>query len=281
MKPKPLEANRFQIPKSRYDSISLFLSQDPSMQTELYNDIDPPFDAEIFRQLSDNGVDSLLAKHISHLFIRDPLVIYKELLQQDIQTSSDHFENIQSTNWQTMRFKPPPANSTIGWRVEFRSMEIQLTDFENAAFSVFIVLLSRAILSLGLNFYIPISKVDENMQLAQQRDAINRNTFHFRNSVFNCTQPLGCSPLEHDGGLAGLRNDFGSPMPTINHMRARNGSLDAPPDSNGIANDSCAAESSRMTINEIINGCPRRNFPGLIPLIELYLGSMETDGIYY
>ena len=38
-------------------------------------------------------------------------------------------------------------------------MEVQITDFENAAFSVFIVLLSRAILSFGLNFYIPISKV--------------------------------------------------------------------------------------------------------------------------
>jgi hypothetical protein len=34
-----------------------------------------------------------------------------------------------------------------------------MTDFENAAFSVFIVLLSRAILKFGLNFYMPISKV--------------------------------------------------------------------------------------------------------------------------
>jgi len=38
-------------------------------------------------------------------------------------------------------------------------MEVQITDFENAAFSIFIVLLSRAILSFGLNFYLPISKV--------------------------------------------------------------------------------------------------------------------------
>jgi glutamate--cysteine ligase catalytic subunit len=47
----------------------------------------------------------------------------------------------------------------MGWRVEFRSMEVQMTDFENAAFSIFMVLLSRAILTFGLNFYIPISKV--------------------------------------------------------------------------------------------------------------------------
>lgn len=68
-------------------------------------------------------------------------------------------QNLQSTNWQTLRFKPPPPNSSIGWRVEFRSMEVQLTDFENAAFSIFTVLLSRAILYFNLNFYVPISKV--------------------------------------------------------------------------------------------------------------------------
>jgi hypothetical protein len=34
-----------------------------------------------------------------------------------------------------------------------------MTDFENAAFSVFIVLLSRAIMSMNINLYIPISKV--------------------------------------------------------------------------------------------------------------------------
>jgi hypothetical protein len=38
-------------------------------------------------------------------------------------------------------------------------MEVQMTDFENAAFAVFVVLLSRAILYFNLNFYIPISKV--------------------------------------------------------------------------------------------------------------------------
>ena len=94
-------------------------------------------------------------------------------------------QNIQSTNWQSMRFKPPPPNSSIGWRVEFRPLEvskilsqvpevrakpylvtivcfylqIQLTDFENAALVVFVVLLTRAILSFKLNLYIPMSKV--------------------------------------------------------------------------------------------------------------------------
>lgn len=38
-------------------------------------------------------------------------------------------------------------------------MEIQLTDFENAAYSIFIVLLTRAILAYKLNFYVPLSRV--------------------------------------------------------------------------------------------------------------------------
>ena len=58
-----------------------------------------------------------------------------------------------------MRFKPPPLGSDIGWRVEFRTCEVQITDFENAAYTVFIVLLTRALLSFDLNLYMPLSKV--------------------------------------------------------------------------------------------------------------------------
>lgn len=38
------------------------------------------------------GVDGLLAKHISHLFIRDPLVVFTETIDQDDKSSTDHFE---------------------------------------------------------------------------------------------------------------------------------------------------------------------------------------------
>lgn len=68
-------------------------------------------------------------------------------------------QDIQSTNWQSVRLKPPPPNSDMGWRVEFRTMEVQMTDFENAAFSIFMILLTRAVLAFNLNFYVPISKV--------------------------------------------------------------------------------------------------------------------------
>jgi len=38
-------------------------------------------------------------------------------------------------------------------------MEAQFTDFENAAFAVFIAIVARMISDLGTNFYIPITKV--------------------------------------------------------------------------------------------------------------------------
>ena len=95
-------------------------------------------------------------------------------------------QNIQSTNWQTVRFKPPPTNSPIGWRVEFRPMEVQLTDFENAAFAVFIVLLSRAILHFNLNLYIPISKVTP--AISQGSTASDANMYHVLTPVARWTR---------------------------------------------------------------------------------------------
>lgn len=124
-----------------------------------------------------------MADHVSHLFIRDPLVLFREKLGIDDETETDHFENIQSTNWQTMRFKPPPINSSIGWRVEFRPTELQITDFENAALVTFVVLMTRAILSFKLNMLMPISKVDENLQRAQKRNACVTEKFYFRKNI--------------------------------------------------------------------------------------------------
>uniref|UniRef100_A0A672LZK1 Glutamate--cysteine ligase n=1 Tax=Sinocyclocheilus grahami TaxID=75366 RepID=A0A672LZK1_SINGR len=183
---EPLKNNKFKINKSRYDSIDSYLS----CCGEKYNDIELTIDEDINKQLLDAGIDKLLAQHIAHLFIRDPLSLFQEKIHLDDENESDHFENLQSTNWQTMRFKPPPPNSDIGWRVEFRPMEVQLTDFENSAYVVFIVLLTRVILSYKLDFLIPLSKVDENMKVAQKRNAVQEGMFYFRKDAFK-----GCNPV--------------------------------------------------------------------------------------
>jgi len=170
------------IYKSRYGTISTYLSCTTPFREE-YNDINCTIDQYTYNSLIAAGVDDTMAKHISHLFIRDPLVIYKERITTvDDEKSTEHFENIQSTNWQNVRFKPPPVTEDMGFRVEFRTMEVQLTDFQNAAFVIFITLLSRAILYYELDLYMPLSKVDQNMQLAHKRNAVVSEKFYFRKS---------------------------------------------------------------------------------------------------
>jgi len=179
---EPLLNSPFRIPKSRYASVSRFISERPEMRPE-YNDIEAPINPKAFERLIEAGVDEQLALHVAHLFIRDPLVIFSELLQQDNSESSDHFENIQSTNWQTCRFKPPSLTSELGWRVEFRPMEVQLNDTENAAFAIYPILLARALLHFNLSLYLPISLVDANMARAQKRDAVRSELFYFRTNM--------------------------------------------------------------------------------------------------
>jgi len=203
---------------------------------------------------------------MAHLFIRDPLVIFSELIDQDDTTSMDHFENIQSTNWQTVRFKPPPAGSNIGWRVEFRSMEVQLTDFENAAFAVFIVLLSRAILSFDLNLYLPISKVDENMQTAQQRGAAREQRFFFRKNVF----AVGSSRVSSSANSV---NEDGVPKPKEKKM---GNCFPIPQRDYAPHAGSISDEYEMMTLEEIMLGKGNDN-PGLIGLVEAYLDTLDVD----
>lgn len=95
-------------------------------------------------------------------------------------------------------------------------MEIQLTDFENAAFTTFITLLTRVILTFDLNLYIPLSRVDANMQRAHGRNAAVKGKFFFRRHM---------APLEKgDDGFGeqytsmfstavnGNKNDSGMPV---------------------------------------------------------------------
>lgn len=273
---KPLKENRRRIPKSRYDSVSLYISEDWINRPE-YNDIPAPVHEKIYERLRRHGIDAALARHISHLFIRDPLVIFSEMIDQDDSTSNDHFENIQSTNWQTVRFKPPPVDSAIGWRVEFRSMEVQLTDFENAAFAVFFVLLTRAILHFSLNLYVPISKVDENMQRAQKRDAVHSQRFYFRKDVFPLSSRVS-SVVSSPGSVSpmdGTPNGLNGHAPS-KEKKLRNCYPKFPDPDDHINFGPVDEEYVEMSIDEIMNG-KGADFPGLLSLVYAYLETLDID----
>ncbi len=182
----PLRPGQLRLPKSRYSSVSSYLSPRASPR---YQAADVPINQNVYTQLLAGGVDDLLAHHLANLFVRDPLVIYDSKIHLDDATHADHFENIQSTNWQTVRFKPPPPQSDIGWRVEFRPMEVQLTDFENAAFATFVILLARAITRFDLSFYAPMSRVEANMATAHHRGAAQNERFYWRTHAHKGLSP--------------------------------------------------------------------------------------------
>jgi hypothetical protein len=129
----------------------------------------------------------------------------------------------------------------MGWRVEFRPMEVQFSDFENAAFTVVVMLCARVILFFDLSLYIPMSKVDENMTRAHARDAVLKQKFYFRKNLVplqaQCSPPNGTVEAE-----AGKKEE----------------------------------EWEEMTIAEILLG-KGENFPGLVPLIWAYLDVIQID----
>lgn len=205
-------------------------------------------------------MDDLLASHFAHLFIRDPVFLYADGLESLDLEKTNHFEMFQATNYQHVRFKPPPSHtSDIGWRVEFRPMEVQITDFENAAYAIFMILLSRVILDYDLNLYIPIPRIDENMETAHARDAVLERKFHFRKDIFSTA---AAEPRSNG-------------VPSSEKTDAFTNLASEPPASNPTG--TMADEYRPMTIDEIINGgsSSSDSFPGLMPLVKRYL--VERD----
>lgn len=167
-------------------------------------------------------------------------------------------------------------------------MELQLTDFENAAFTAFIVLLTRVILTFDLNLYIPLSRVDANMQRAHSRNAAAKGKFFFRRHL---------APLEEGDDGYGVKyvSMFSS---------ALNGSADFYDNEDGLVTSSteahmtavvgkevsqreaapCALGSSEehsyeeMSMAEIMCG-KGDYFPGLIPLVHAYLDHISCDKV--
>lgn len=169
------------IRKSRYSPSDLFLHP----WGLDFNDTEVKLNDQYTKMLIDGNVDPMLARHVASLFGRDPLIFYD---QQNTDNDSDlerydDFENIQSSNWRSTRFKIPIDD---GWRVELRSLEIQPTVYENSNFAVFISSLviwmvdefKKSVQKNEMKpfFYIPMSAVEKNFSKA--------SIFHHKESDF-------------------------------------------------------------------------------------------------
>ena len=83
-------------------------------------------------------------------------------------------------------------DSTIGWRVEFRSMEVQGTPEVNSILCHSVQVFSRMLVHLKdqVNFYMPISLVDENFTIANKANAAVDQKFYFRTNIFESGESL-------------------------------------------------------------------------------------------
>lgn len=298
------------IRNSRYSNVSRYIGkphhEEDRIAIEKLNDLSAVIDEELFDIVQQRGVDPMLAQHLAHIFARDPLVIFDDGIDMDNDSVLDHFDNLQSTNWRTMRWKPPslpvgfeaqrrqkildamvavaaqeegnkdfsasagasadasspdmPTSPTDeewfqqnlgsfgpGWRIEFRPLEVSLTDFENASYSIMIVLLTRAILAHGYNFYMPMSVVEENLQRSKVKDACLNQKFFIRKDAFVAGPGLKSVNLVPDGEIELLEL-------TIDELF------------NGTKAAAAGGESKR----EIVG------FLGFIPAVWHYLDSIGT-----
>lgn len=203
--------NEKYIPKSRYSSMNHYISHHQYVKDTYFDTPQYKVDQNFKNFLQAEGLDDRLAFHIASLFIRDPVPAYDYEFDDegyDPKETSSHFENFQSANWNSMRFKPPPSRkSEIGWRVEFRSMDIQLTDFENSALIVLLGMINNIINHFDLDFIMPISKIDENMERAHLRNAASTQKFWFKINILPTGKCYKYNVLESSDYL--FSNKFG------------------------------------------------------------------------
>ncbi|KAI8320378.1 GCS-domain-containing protein [Martensiomyces pterosporus] len=286
----PLTTAKGTLLKSRFGSVDSYLgpgpkSDDLAFRPE-FNDCQYTYDNDSYWKMKEGGVDRLLAQHVAHLFIRDLHYASERMLKEKEEGANsdsdgqEHFKRFLGCNRQNVCLYPPNIRTGSGWEVEFMTLEVQLTDEENAAFITFMVLLSRAILSYRLNLYLPISLMDQNMARAQKANAACDQLFYFRRDPFSGRdgksggsgrisrrekqEPNAWSSTYAStsarGGSSGLRN---RPAGTSSHTLT-----DSSPDT---------AEYVELTVDEIMNGSRKYRVVGLLNVIHSYLNSLHLE----
>ncbi|KAL4221497.1 hypothetical protein ACF0H5_019754 [Mactra antiquata] len=205
------------------------------LTSDIYNDREVTYDEHIYNKLTSEGVDDLMSKHIAYQLIHDPLTLHEECLNENNNDDTEIYDTMNSSNWRILRLKLPIPEQNMGWRIEFRPMDVQLTDFENAAYTVFVTLLARVILEFGLDFTIPLSKVDDNLNRASRRNAVLEDVFYFKTNN------------ETNDTMNGMKNDF---IP-----------------------ESCDKDYVQMTIDEIMHG--KDEYKGVIYFMNKYIDRSE------
>ncbi|KIW68734.1 hypothetical protein PV04_04658 [Phialophora macrospora] len=238
----------------RWAPTSMYIADDPRLRPE-YNlpSIAGHPDRTITQKLQSKGMDAPLASYYANILARDPIAMTEKDLESYIEADAeadpdlDVFEILHSAVWPHVDFKlPSKKDGQAGWRVELRPLEVQLTDFDNAAFVVFVALLTRTILHFNLNFYIPIGKVAENMARAHTRNAVVEERFFFRRDVSSSSSSSSAAAAAEQA----THEPFEAEYALMSADEIMNGSR-------SLRSDGTQSTSS--------------SFEGLIPLVKRYI----------
>ena len=231
------------IYKSRYSHVYSYISE-TSYCHDFNNDYKKfPINENYYNDFINNGFSKKLAMHFSNLLVRDPLVIFSEKINLSDENDNSHFENINSTNWNSLRFKlPRESDGDTSFKIEVRPCDLQITPFENTSMVSFVLSIYALLACYQCNFIIPISKTDINFERAFQNDAINTQKFYWRIN-----------------GIKEIKG-FGKDCTKIKWVKEE--------EREKITYDEDQGNIKELTINEIINGCPSYNYPGIIKLAK-------------
>ncbi len=106
-------ANTVQVPEHTRGDASKH-NNNTILEGEDFNDLNVPLNDDVLKLMTSKNIDNTLARHISHIFSRDPLVLFEGCIEEiDDEREIEHFVNLLSTNWQTVRWKPPPASPRV------------------------------------------------------------------------------------------------------------------------------------------------------------------------
>lgn len=157
------------IEEGRGGPINYFISDDKRC-FNMYNDRRYTINKRVkkmmlkINKMEKLGLDKRLINHIAYLLVRDNICIFKDDFEEEkVKNTSRHFQSFQSSNWNDVRFKPPPTfDSLIGWLVEFRPIDGQIMPEQNFLFCHAATVFHRIITckKTRVNFYIPMSLVN-------------------------------------------------------------------------------------------------------------------------
>jgi glutamate--cysteine ligase catalytic subunit len=243
------------IYKSRCAPVYSYISNHPLVK-DYHNDYPRmPVDKEILETLIKEDIPLRLAEHLANLLVRDPLVIFDKNIKTEDKNDRSHFENFNSTNWNSLRFKPPRSEDNDScFKVEVRPSDLQLTPFENAAIMTFTLLYSRLIFVYKANFIIPISLVDENFHRAHLINAFETQKFYWRVNGVSKTKISEINGTE-----------------TCNKLTMEN--------CEDVSKEEDMLNVKELYLYEILCGSSEYNYPGILGMMYDYVDKMFDNDI--